>query len=122
MTNKNPSSTTVQNSHLASSAQPYLVFTTSKCHKVLKPVTLNNGFICDAIFISCMHAHKTFRQKQQLLNIVALEIQSVCMREWLCQFTLTARVLEQMPGSAILQPILYTSTEESCEDRLFAGL
>jgi len=35
MTNKNPSSTTVQNSHLASSVQPYLVFTTSKCHKVL---------------------------------------------------------------------------------------
>jgi len=28
-------------------------------------------------------------------------------------------VLEQMPGSVILQPILQTSTEEACEDRLF---
>ena len=28
-------------------------------------------------------------------------------------------MLEQVPGSVILQPLLQTSTEEACEDRLF---
>ena len=31
-------------------------------------------------------------------------------------------VLQQMPGSVILQPILHTSTEKSCEDDIFAPL
>ena len=31
-------------------------------------------------------------------------------------------VLEQMPGSVILQPILQTSTEKACESRWFAAI
>jgi len=40
------------------------------------------------------------------------------MKNWLCHLPIVDLVLEQMIGSVIHPPILQTSTEEACEDRV----
>jgi len=79
-------------------------------------------------FNYCTHVHKALSNKaKSLLKFAELEIRSVCMETgklfvWLCQSMLTQCLNRCLGSVIILQPILHMSTEEACEDRLFAAL
>ena len=74
----------------------------------------NYGFIYNALFFTCMHAHKSLGNEMYLLlKIADLKIQLMCME--------TGRALSSIVACLrILQPILHTSTEKASEDRLAA--
>ena len=80
----------------------------------------NYGFICDAIFFTCTHVHISLGNGTYLLLKVAeLEIRLVCMETGRVFVIHCCQYLNRA-WSTILQPILHTSNEEACEDRLTA--
>ena len=76
------------------------------------------GFICNAIFFTCMHVHKSL-SNETYSSLKFAELEYSCVhedRESLCHPWLTWCLNRAWP--MILLPILHTTTEEACEDRL----
>ena len=80
----------------------------------------NYGFISDAIFKNwCMRTNH-LATKQLLFKIVELEIRLCARRQGEPLAFIADSVCLKKAWSTILQPILHTSREETCEDRLVA--